>query len=34
MAIKFAAARIHRAGALQFHSQGKPGKLEITRPSR
>jgi malate dehydrogenase (oxaloacetate-decarboxylating)(NADP+) len=30
MAIKFAAARFTEQEALQFHSQGKPGKLEIT----
>ena len=34
MAIKFAAARFTEQEALQFHSQGKPGKLEIaaTKP--
>ena len=30
MPIKFAAARFTAQEALQFHSQGKPGKLEIT----
>jgi malate dehydrogenase (oxaloacetate-decarboxylating)(NADP+) len=30
MAIKFAAARFTEQEALLFHSQGKPGKLEIT----
>ena len=30
MAIKFAAAHFTEQEALQFHSQGKPGKLEIT----
>jgi malate dehydrogenase (oxaloacetate-decarboxylating)(NADP+) len=30
MGIKFAAARFTEQEALQFHSQGKPGKLEIT----
>ena len=30
MSIKFAAARFTAQEALQFHSQGKPGKLEIT----
>ena len=30
MTIKFAAARFTEQEALQFHSQGKPGKLEIT----
>ena len=30
MSIKFAAARFTEQEALQFHSQGKPGKLEIT----
>ena len=30
MSIKFAAARFTDQEALQFHSQGKPGKLEIT----
>jgi malate dehydrogenase (oxaloacetate-decarboxylating)(NADP+) len=30
MAIKFAAARFTDQEALQFHSHGKPGKLEIT----
>ena len=30
MPIKFAAARFTEQEALQFHSQGKPGKLEIT----
>src|SRR5262245_65388988 len=34
MAIKFAAARFTEQEALLFHSQGKPGKLEInaTKP--
>ena len=30
MSIKFAAARFTEQEALLFHSQGKPGKLEIT----
>ena len=30
MSIKFAAAHFTEQEALQFHSQGKPGKLEIT----
>ena len=30
MPIKFPAARFTAEEALQFHSQGKPGKLEIT----
>ena len=30
MAIKFPAARFTDQEALLFHSQGKPGKLEIT----
>ena len=30
MATKFAEARFTAQEALQFHSQGKPGKLEIT----
>ena len=30
MVIKFAAARFTAQEALQFHSQGKPGKLEVT----
>jgi malate dehydrogenase (oxaloacetate-decarboxylating)(NADP+) len=30
MVLKFAAARFTEQEALQFHSQGKPGKLEIT----
>jgi malate dehydrogenase (oxaloacetate-decarboxylating)(NADP+) len=30
MSIKFAAARFTEQEALTFHSQGKPGKLEIT----
>src|SRR5215831_20401953 len=30
MAIKFAAARFTEQEALLFHSQGKPGKLEIS----
>src|SRR5436853_5909123 len=30
MSIKFAAARFTEQEALQFHAQGKPGKLEIT----
>jgi malate dehydrogenase (oxaloacetate-decarboxylating)(NADP+) len=30
MSIKFAAARFTEQEALAFHSQGKPGKLEIT----
>ena len=30
MATKYPAARFTEREALQFHSQGKPGKLEIT----
>src|SRR6478752_4822557 len=34
MSIKFAAARFTEQEALAFHSQGKPGKLEITPTKR